>query len=141
VIPSIDRVDHIHIFVTNREQAQAWYASVMGLKANPDLIHRADDDGPLTIGDDAGTLHLALFERPPQPCRTVIALGVSAMEFLRWQRHLSEALGQPMKAVDHKLSWSMYFSDPDGNPFEITCYNYALLADVLNASKAGILTR
>jgi catechol 2,3-dioxygenase-like lactoylglutathione lyase family enzyme len=141
LIPSIDRVDHIHVYVSNRESALAWYESVLGLKTDPNLLDWADNGGPLTIGDIDGALHLALFERPALPCRSVIALGVSAMEFLRWQRHLSQVLGQPIRAVDHELSWSMYFSDPDGNPFEITCYNYAVLADVLGKDTAGILTR
>jgi catechol-2,3-dioxygenase len=26
------------------------------------------------------------------------------------------------------VSWSIYFEDPDGNPFEITTYDHAALA-------------
>jgi hypothetical protein len=29
------------------------------------------------------------------------------------------------------VSWSLYFSDPDGNPFEITSYEHAALAPQL----------
>jgi sugar lactone lactonase YvrE len=28
---------------------------------------------------------------------------------------------------DHQVSWSLYFSDPDGNPYEITSYEYGEL--------------
>ena len=28
-------------------------------------------------------------------------------------------------AQDHELYMSLYFSDPDGNPYEITTYEYA----------------
>ena len=45
-------------------------------------------------------------------------------QFLIWRSHLAEALKQPMHPVDHQVAWSLYFSDPDGNPFEITCYDY-----------------
>jgi hypothetical protein len=52
-------------------------------------------------------VHLALFERPAQPCRSTIALAASPPEFIAWQVHLSRALGQPVQAVDHQVSWSL----------------------------------
>ncbi|MFN7136382.1 MAG: VOC family protein, partial [Thermomonas sp.] len=68
-----------------------------------------------------------------QPCRSTIALATGAAAFLAWRRHLGAALGAPVQAVDHDLSWSLYFQDPDGNPFEITCYEHAALAAALRA--------
>jgi catechol-2,3-dioxygenase len=33
-------------------------------------------------------------------------------------------LGSAPRCEDHALALSMYFSDPDGNPFEITTYEH-----------------
>lgn len=45
--------------------------------------------------------------------------------------HLAKALGRPPELEDHQITWSMYFSDPDGNPFEITSYDHAALEPTL----------
>ena len=31
MIPVFDRIDHIHVYATDRNQAEQWYADVMGL--------------------------------------------------------------------------------------------------------------
>ncbi len=105
----------------------------MGLSRVPELEFWAADSGPLTLHNQSGSIHLALFERPPQPCRTVVALSVDAPEFIAWQRHLSKALGSPVEAVDHEVAWSLYFTDPDSNPYELISYEYAALASQINA--------
>ncbi len=123
--PSLDRIDHIHVYVTDREVSEQWYAEVLGLSRMPELESWATDGGPLTVANETGTVHLALFERKPQPSRSTIAFGVTAPEFIAWRKHLVAALDGPPKVEDHELSWSLYFSDPDGNPYEITTYEYA----------------
>jgi catechol-2,3-dioxygenase len=128
VPPPLAGVDHVHVFVADREAAEAWYAHVLGMARVEELALWAVDGGPLTLADKAGTVHVALFERPRQACRSTIALGVGADDFLAWQRHLAAALGRPVDAVDHEKSWSLYFEDPDGNPYEITSYEYDALA-------------
>ncbi|MEQ1684182.1 MAG: VOC family protein [Burkholderiaceae bacterium] len=126
--PSLDRIDHIHVYVADREVAEQWYGDVLGLLRVPELEPWAADGGPLTVANAAGTIHLALFERKPQPTRSTVAFGVTAPEFVAWRRHLVAALDAPAKVDDHQLSWSLYFSDPDGNPFEITTYDYDAVA-------------
>jgi len=70
-----------------------------------------------------------LFERPAgAKSRSTIALGTSAEGLLGWQRHLAAELGKEPARVDHEVSWSIYFEDPDGNPYEITTYEYDALA-------------
>ena len=130
MIPAFQRVDHIHVYVTDRVAAEAWYASVLGFSRVPELVFWAEG-GPLTLVDPSGTVHLALFQREPQKCRSVIALGASAGELLAWQTHLAGALGGPIELVDHEVSWSIYFVDPDGNPYEITTYEYAEITSLL----------
>ncbi len=126
--PSIDRIDHVHVFVSNRERAERWYQDAMGLQRVPELEPwTREAGGPLTMSNPKGTVHLALFERPVQPCRSTVALAVGKDDFLAWRAHLTRVLGRAPELQDHQLSWSMYFSDPDGNPYEITSYDYALL--------------
>ena len=121
--PPLKGVDHIHVFVSDRAAAVVWYGAVLGMRVVAELESWAAAGGPLTIGDADGSVHLALFERPAEKCRSTVALSVSAQGFLAWQRHLEAVLQQCVEAVDHQLSWSLYFSDPDGNPYEITSYD------------------
>jgi GNAT superfamily N-acetyltransferase/catechol 2,3-dioxygenase-like lactoylglutathione lyase family enzyme len=121
--PALDAIDHIHVYVADREAAQRWYADVLGLSPVAQLQSWAAT-GPLTIGNASGSVHLALFQRAPQPCRSVVAFSATASEFLAWLAHLANKLGKPVEPVDHQLAWSLYFTDPDGNPFEITTYEY-----------------
>jgi catechol-2,3-dioxygenase len=123
--PPLAGVDHVHVFVADRRAAEAWYASVLGMNALPEFRHWAADGGPLTVADAGGTVHIALFERPTRPHRSTVALRTSAAGLAAWQRHLSETLPQPPSLEDHEQSLSLYFADPDGNPYEITSYEAA----------------
>ena len=135
--PTLERVDHVHVFVSDRMASEQWYAKVMGLRRVKELESWAADGGPLTIANPSGTIHLALFERPADRCRSTIALAADAAQFAEWRAHLSESLARPIDPVDHQVSWSLYFSDPDGNPFEITSYDYAALASKLTEQVGG----
>jgi catechol-2,3-dioxygenase len=124
---TINSIDHIHIYVSNRSIAECWYQEVLGFSRIAELEFWASDNGPLTIANATG-IHLALFERPAKPCHSTIAFAVSKDDFLKWQTHLSNYFGKKIEAVDHQLCWSLYFSDPDGNPYEIVSYDYKDLA-------------
>lgn len=126
--PSLDRIDHIHVYVSDRASAERWYARVLGLSAVAQYRFWAEGGGPLTLANASDTVHLALFERPAQACRSTIALAVDAAGFAAWQAHLARELGpEAVVLQDHQKSWSIYFSDPDGNPYEITTYEVAAL--------------
>jgi catechol-2,3-dioxygenase len=50
---------------------------------------------------------------------------------------LTSRSGQPLSAadvVDHDKSWSIYFNDPYGNPFEITTYDYETVRQQLSSA-------
>lgn len=126
--PRLQCIDHVHVFVTDRVAAERWYAQVLGLTRVKALEFWADGGGPLTLADPSDTIHIALFERPHQKCRSTIALAASAADFLAWRSHLAAALDAPPKVEDHGVSWSLYFSDPDDNPYEITSADYEELA-------------
>lgn len=123
--PSIDAVDHLHLHVSDRPAAEAWYARVIGLQRVAALEHWSADGGPLTLADAEHRLHLALFQRAPQGGSPTVALRVSASGLQAWRAHLHRELGQRPSIVDHGESRSLYFSDPDGNGFEITTYEKA----------------
>lgn len=133
MIPTLEDFDHVHVFVADRQAAVDWYARVLGLHPVAELAGWAADGGPLTIGNAAGSVHIALFERPTEKCRATLALRTTALAFLPWQAHLTLVLGHKIEAVDHELSWSLYFNDPDGNPYEITSYEYQQIAAALTA--------
>lgn len=125
--PSLQAFDHVHIFVADRPASEAWYREVLGFERVTELEFWAADGGPLTLTDSLGSIHLALFEREPRPCRSTIALRASAAEFERWRQHLTRCLPGKVTEEDHQASVSLYFSDPDGNPYEITTYDVATL--------------
>ena len=127
--PELAGIDHIHVFVSDRADAERWDQRVLGCERVSELEQWAADSGPLTV--ESGGIHLALFERPPQPNRATIALKVSGRDFLAWRSHLRDAIGEELEPTDHDLSWSLYFSDPYGNPYEITSYDYHSLANEL----------
>ena len=122
--PELQGIDHIHVFVTDRARSEAWYANVMGLRRMPEFETWAAEAGPLTLANASGTVHLALFERRVSRCLSTVALRATAAGLLAWRSHLERVLDRPVALVDHQLAWSMYFSDPDGNPYEVTTYDY-----------------
>ena len=123
--PALSRVDHLHVFVSDRAAALRWYADVLGLQPVAALAVWAEGGGPLTLANADDSIRLALFEAPPiARNRSTIAFGVDATSLMAWREHLADALGRRPDLVDHGLAFSLYFSDPEGNPFEITTYEH-----------------
>jgi catechol-2,3-dioxygenase len=124
--PKLEFIDHVHVYTPDRAAAEVWYAQVLGLIRISEFEHWATKDGPLFLTNLKRSVTIALFERPPRPTRSTIAFRVNGQDFLVWRKRLREMLGK-IDEVDHEGSWSLYFSDPDGNPFEITSYDYEWL--------------
>jgi len=120
--PNLMVIDHVHVSVKNRNLAEQWYKDILGFERVAEFEEWASAKGPLTIGNAQGNIHLALFESEAIQ-NTVIAFSVTAENFFAWIEHLKDKDMQ-VKIIDHNLSWSIYFRDPDGNPFEITTYEY-----------------
>ncbi|MEN0036570.1 MAG: VOC family protein [Cellvibrio sp.] len=123
--PNLMLIDHVHVSVKDRKLAEQWYKDVLGFERVAEFDKWATDKGPLTIGNAQGNIHLALFESENIQ-NTVIAFSVTAENFFAWIEHLNDK-GISVNPIDHDLSWSIYFRDPDGNPFEITTYEYAAI--------------
>lgn len=117
-------IDHVEVFVRDLEAAVRWYGEVLGLRE----IERWDPH-PVMVG--VGHTMLALFQakdegqpdlssRAPHWHRT--AWRTDAEGFEAAQDHLRQ-LGIAFRGpIDHDLALSIYFTDPDGNPLEITYY-------------------
>lgn len=130
VIPTLNGIDHIHVYVKNRDRAEEWYRSVLDLRRVEALMLWAVDGGPLTLENPQGNVHLALFERDDHPGSTAIAFGTGGEEFLAWKLHLEDR-GLELRVTDHKLAYSLYFNDPDSNMHEITTYDRDYVAERL----------
>lgn len=123
---AVKAIDHVEVFVSDIGAAAKWYQDVLGLKE----MARWEPE-PVMIG--AGETKLALFRRnsaraaDPKPLQ--ISEGWRRVAWLTDQRGF-EAAQEHLRSrgirfhgpQDHGMSQSIYFSDPDGNPLEITYY-------------------
>ena len=124
----VESIDHVEVFVSDIEAAARWYREVIGLEET----HRWAP-APVMIG--AGNTVLALFPArlPASPATNTESTGAPGWKRVAWktdrpgfsqaQRHLNELEISFRGPVDHDISWSIYFADPDGNPLEITTYD------------------
>ena len=139
----VQQIDHIHVFVTDQREAARWYRENLGLEILTDYEHWAEDDGPLTISSDGGNTSLALFRKEGRAIgevKNTIAFRVDADDFLLFLARLEtfemrDKNGNRVNASDvedHGKSYSIYFCDPDGNPYELTTYDYQSVYDRLN---------
>ena len=119
--PTLKGIDHVHICTSDRAAAQRWFAEAMALQPIKEFLPWAEGGGPLTLADPSGKIHLALFERDSFEPTTSIAFGASGEQFLQWKAHL-ESKGLMLRISDHDMAYSLYFSDPDKNMYEITTY-------------------
>jgi len=118
------KIGHAHIKVRNLERSTAFYEQFLGLsvrerieghfvfmsatEVHHEIALQQVGMGARTPGRfEVGLFHVA-FEAPDKP------------SLARCYKKLMEH-GIPVVAVDHRISWAIYFSDPDGNGLEIYC--------------------
>lgn len=132
----IERIDHVHVEVADREEAADWFEDVLGLTRAEALAEwAAHPMGPLILATPDGLPVLSLFARDAKPASrdATIAFRVSGDDFLGFLARLDGITlsynegGRLTRehVVDHDMAWSIYFFDPWGNRFEITTYDYA----------------
>ncbi len=126
--PKLNGIDHIHLYVNDKNKAAAWYREVLGFEIHQPFEVWNNENGPMTLEDSSGTIHLALFTRSNQPPLTSIAFNADGKEFLQWTEHL-KSQGLKLRIADHRISWSMYFKDPDENMHEITTMDYEWVSE------------
>lgn len=128
--PRLKGIDHVHIDVANWGEAEEWYQTILGFRRVDALMFWAVKNGPLTLENPEGSIHLALFESDKHPNSSAIAFAATGEDFLSWKAHL-ENHGLELRVTDHKLAYSLYFSDPWRNLHEITTYERDYVAEKL----------
>jgi catechol 2,3-dioxygenase-like lactoylglutathione lyase family enzyme len=135
-------IDHVELTVRDRESAADWFREVLGLTPVAELEEWATA-GPLMLSNDGGRTKLALFEAESgdgnevsgRPTVDRVAFGVVGEEFLALVDHLADRPDVDVTGrediVDHDRSFSVYFTGPSGNRFEVTTYDYGTVASRL----------
>jgi len=128
-------LDHVHIYVRDRSAAARWYGTVLGLRRDRRFAAWArEEGGPLTLTAADGASHVALFEDGRRAGHgTTVALRTDGEGFASFSRRaprlpLFDKRRRPAspRLQDHDQSLSLYFSDLDGNPIELTTYDVAV---------------
>ncbi|WP_227353833.1 VOC family protein [Haladaptatus salinisoli] len=139
---SVEGVDHVELYVSDWDEAAEWYERVLGLSPDEEFERWwTAGDGPLVLSAGGGTTKLALFERETatrgrsvSPRR--VAFRTDADGFLSFVDELgaldlTNREGESVTAedvIDHDLSYSVYFTDEDGNPLELTTNDHETVA-------------
>ena len=120
----IRSLGHVVLRVTNRERAESFYGGVLGLP----LCARFDEDGMKMAFFTLGNHHdFAISEVSGEgSARGENAVGLDHVAFkigdslddLREAKKKLEAAGIALTPIDHEVTKSLYFADPDGNGIE-----------------------
>lgn len=139
---TVDGIDHVHVLVSDREASIAWYGRTLGLRPDSRFAtwaHRAA--GPIVLCTEAGRTVLSLFVRPgvEQAQDATIAFGMAGGAFVRFMealpalalQHHGGRILSASNLIDHELSFSIYFLDPDRNRVEVTTYDREAVVQAL----------
>ncbi len=124
----IQSLGHVVLKVRDRERAEAFYEGVLGLR-----VAARDKDFPMTfytlgdhhdlaimaVGDDAGSPDARLPDKSDVGLAHVAFKIGDGMDALREAKAHFEAAGVAVTPIDHGISKSLYFHDPDGNQLEV----------------------
>lgn len=129
---SVEDIDHVEMFVKNRLEAAKWYEEIFGLQPIKEL-EIWTKIGPLFIGNKDRSVTLAMMNGTKNNDGSInrMAFRASGEKFVDFLNRLDD-MGlfflkdrvTKDKVVDHDISFSIYFDDPDGNKLELTCYDY-----------------
>jgi catechol 2,3-dioxygenase len=121
----ISSLGHVVLRVTDRERAERFYGGVLGLP----VCARFDEGGFKMAFFTLGNHHdFAVMEVSGEgSSRSESAVGLHHVAFkigntldeLREARARLEAAGVATTPIDHDVTKSLYFADPDGNGVEV----------------------
>jgi len=119
------RLAHIVLSVRDAARSRDFYTRTLGLKvAHEDLAH-----GTVFLSFGREHHDLALFQlatgtapEPSQPGLHHMAWQLGSFEELRAAYRELKAIGVPVEStIEHNVTRSVYFHDPDGNRVELFC--------------------
>lgn len=121
----ISALGHVVLRVSNRERAEQFYNGLLGLP----ICARLDEAGLKMAFFSLGNHHdFAVMEVSGEGSapggnrigldHVAFKIGKSLDELREAKRHL-EAAGVTPRPVDHEVTKSLYFEDPDGNGVEL----------------------
>jgi len=121
----IKSLGHVVLRVTDRERAERFYGGVLGLP----VCARLDESGLKMAFFTLGNHHdFAVMEVTGEgSSRSETAVGLHHVAFnigttldeLREARAKLESAGIATTPIDHEVTKSLYFADPDGNGIEV----------------------
>jgi catechol 2,3-dioxygenase len=120
----IKSLGHVVVRVSNRERAEQFYGGILGLP----LCARLDEGGPkmafFTLGNHHDFAVMEVSGGTSTPERAVgldhVAFNIGkSLDELREAKAKLEAAGIKPTPIDHEVTKSLYFSDPDGNGVEL----------------------
>ena len=115
------KIGHVHLKVSDLKKTEEFYTRVFGLKVS----ERVENYLFLTFGKEHHDLALQEIRNAEHPPEDMTGLYHFAVEFDN-MKELAEIYFRlkkhkvPFSPVDHGISKTIYFSDPDGNGIE--CY-------------------
>ena len=119
------KLGHVVLKVRDAARSRDFYTRTLGLK----VAHEDLEQGAVFLSFGQTHHDLALFQLasgeapgPAQPGLHHMAWQVGSFEELRSAHRELRAMGVPIEsAVEHNVTRSVYFHDPDGNRVEIYC--------------------
>lgn len=119
----IQSLGHVVLKAADLDRAEAFYTGVLGME----VCARFDDNGMKMIFFSLGNHHdLAVMEAPATDGaaensglhHVAFKIGDDMSQLREAKSHL-EARGLELMPIDHDVTKSLYFSDPDGNMVEV----------------------
>ncbi len=120
----IQSLGHVVLNVSNRERSEKFYNEVLGLP----VCARFDEQGMkmtfFTLGNHHDLAISEVGESSPGPAdgpglnHVAFCIGTQLDDLRAAKAHL-EAAGIELTPVDHEVTKSLYFCDPDGNNLEV----------------------
>ena len=117
-------IDHVALSVADLERSVAWYRDVLGMERRHEDVW-GERPAMMCAGDACVALFRARVERPAPPpgddtiVMRHLAFRVDREGFDRARTELDRR-GISATFVDHEVTHSVYFHDPDGHELEIT---------------------
>jgi catechol 2,3-dioxygenase len=122
--PTVPALHHVNLKTTRLQEMIDWYGAVLGME----VVHV--DDGGAWLSNDAANHRIALLSTPAlvdDPDKLAHAgMHHMAYEYASLDdlfaafEHVTQEVGsEPHMCLDHGMTLSFYFVDPDGNSLEL----------------------